>query len=257
MKLLKLLRLALSVYLLTGLALFFLQRSVIYQPTAPVQHPYETLTLEQTEASIQSLITHPNQDDVIIYFGGNAEHVVYTAADFKQAFPNHSTYLMQYRGYGESSGQANETALYQDALRLYEAIMKNQPTTITVIGRSLGSGVATYLASQKPIDQLVLVTPFDSIAAVAQNLLPMFPIQWLLHDHYDSKSRAGMIESKTLVIAATQDQVIPWPHTAALIQALNPNKTAVVKIDAGHNNLDLKSAYLTSIQTFMGCNQSC
>jgi hypothetical protein len=257
MKLLKLLRLVLSIYFLTGLGLYFLQRSVIYQPTAPVNHCYETLTLKLPEASIQSLVIHPNQADVIIYFGGNAEQVAYTAADFEQTFPNHTTYLLQYRGYGESTGQASESALYQDAINLYAAIMRTEPKTVTVIGRSLGSGVASYLASQRPIDQLVLVTPFDSIRSVAQSMLPVFPIQWLLHDHFDSISRADQIKAETLIITATQDRVIPAQHSTRLISALNAENTAVVNIEAGHNDLDLEPEYLNSIQSFISCYQIC
>ena len=89
---------------------------------------------------------------------------------------------------------------------------------ITVIGRSLGSGIATYLASQRPVSRLLLITPYDSIANVAAGRLPMFPVHWLLLDKYESWRYAPQITAPTRILAAEHDDVIPRLHTDALLR---------------------------------------
>lgn len=253
----KLFKSLLLIYLLLGTLVFFMQRSMIYHPVPAIEHQFDGLVINNQNVQVQSLITNKQNNHVIIYFGGNAEQVVYSATDFEHHFPNHVTYLMQYRGYGDSEGKPTEADLFSDALKLFDETKKTNPDSITVIGRSLGSGVASYLASQRAVDKLVLVTPFDSIRKVAEKMLPMFPVKLMIKDSFDSASRALGINAETLVIVATEDQVIQWSHTENLIQALNSETTQVVKIKAGHNDLDLKPKYMSSIQTFINCHQSC
>ncbi len=195
-------------------------------------------------------MTHEQADHAILYFGGNAENVAYTAGDFFQEFPQHTTYLMKYRGYAGAAGSASETALYADALALFDQI-KDQHNQVKVIGRSLGSGIATYLASQRPVDHVVLVTPFDSIRNVAQSMMPVFPMQWLLKDHYDSEARADQLNAPTMVVMATKDQVIKAAHTQKLIQAIPQHQLHFTQIHAGHNDLDLSPKYFSEIRTFL------
>lgn len=236
--------------LLLLLSLYLLQRHMIYQPTPLLAHDFQTVEVKHQGQTTEALLTHAAQQHAIIYLGGNAENVIYAAADFNQSLPTHSTYLMKYRGYAGASGQATEDNLYADVLALYDAI-RVKHTSISVIGRSLGSGVATYLATEREVQQLILITPFDSITAVAQKLLPMFPVSWLLQDRFDSHSRAGLIQNQTLVIVAEQDQVIHQQHSDALIEALSNSPLQVKRIQAGHNDLDFDGSYFTTIQQFL------
>lgn len=238
------------IYLLLLLALYLLQRHMLYQPTPLVAHDFQTVEVKHQGQTTEALLTQPSQKQAVIYFAGNAEQVVYTATDFYHHLPEHSTYLMKYRGYSGAEGQATEQNLYADALALYDAIQA-QHQEITVVGRSLGSGVATYLASKRAVHRLVLITPFDSITAVAQNLLPVFPVNWLLQDHYDSKSRAASIQADTMVIIAEHDQVIPRNNTNALLASFVPSQLQVLSIDAGHNDLDFDHRYFDTIQQFL------
>ncbi|WP_223787954.1 alpha/beta hydrolase [Marinicella meishanensis] len=255
MNLIGLLKSILIIYLLLGLLLYLFQRHMIYLPTAATAHNFTALEINQGHP-IQALVTHDRAQQAILYFGGNAENVAYTAGDFFQEFPQHSTYLMQYRGYAGTAGSPSEPALFADALALYDAVKQKHPC-IKVIGRSLGSGVATYLASQRPVDQLVLVTPFDSIRNVAQAMLPIYPMDWLLKDHYDSLTHIQQVQADTLVIAATQDRVIPPARTQNLIQSIPDHRLSTIEIPAGHNDLDLNPAYFQSIKNFFNCQQRC
>ncbi len=223
---------------------------MIYKPTPYVDHNFETFQFKHQDQTSEALLTTANKPNAIIYFGGNAENIIYTVPDLEHHFPNHSSYLLKYRGYAGAAGNPTEDDLYLDALALYDQV-KLKHSQITVIGKSLGSGVATYVASERHVDQLVLVTPFDSIRAVATDLFPFLPIQWLIKDHHDSKSRVAKIKAPILVIIADQDRVVPMARTESLLESTPKSKLKIVTLNAGHNDLDLVPNYFSSIQEFL------
>jgi uncharacterized protein len=161
----------------------------------------------------------------LLYFGGNAEDVSYNVAEFAAQFPQHDLYLPHYRGYGGSTGKPSEASLYADALALYAFLHERHGAQLqlTVVGRSLGSGVAVYLASQRSVKRLVLITPYDSIANVAAGHYPFMPIQWLIKHRFDAAMFAPAIKTPTLILQAEQDFVIPPHHSTTLALAF-PNK---------------------------------
>ena len=108
-----------------------------------------------------------------------------TSRRFRAAFPDRSLFLVNYRGYGGSSGQPSEAALFADALAIFDHV-RREHSEIAVMGRSLGSGVAVLVASERPVEQLVLVTAFDSLVNVAREYLRWLPVGRLLRDRYDS-----------------------------------------------------------------------
>ncbi len=158
---------------------------------------------------------------LLIYFGGNAEEVSWLM-EHHARIPGWSLLLMNYRGYGASGGKPSETSLFADALSIYDA-MSARPEfrgeRIAVMGRSLGSGVAVYLASQRPVAGAILVTPYDSITHVAQVHYPFLPVRWLLRHPFDSLARAPSLRQRALVLAAEEDAVIPPRHARTLYEA--------------------------------------
>ena len=105
-----------------------------------------------------------------------------------------------------------------DALAIFDHAKGRHPEgEITVIGRSLGSGVASYVAAERPVSKLVLVTPFDSLAAVAAGHYPWLPVDWLLQDRYDAGRHLADFTGPLLVIRAGNDRVVPPARTDALV----------------------------------------
>jgi pimeloyl-ACP methyl ester carboxylesterase len=240
----------LLIYVLVGAVLFFYQRKLIYFPTANIPHNYEQLQLTHENVTLEIIVLNQGKKEAILYFGGNAEAVVYSAEDFLSVFPLQTVYLLNYRGYGGSSGQPSEAGIFADALFLFDKVLEKQ-AIISVIGRSLGSGVATYLASKRPVEKMALISPFDSITSVAQNIYMIFPVFLMLLDKYDSISRVKEIEAKTIILVAEHDEVIPRKHSQRLIDEFPPEQISVKIIaDSGHNDISNKVEYYQHLKDF-------
>jgi len=224
--------------------LFFQQRSLIYQPQPrTVIDGSAMLTLRVDGAEVLVTTLPRPGDKALVYFGGNAEDVSFGLPAIAAAFPDHSIYLMHYRGYGGSSGKPTEAALFSDAVALFDEVHAGH-ASILVIGRSLGSGVATYLASVRPVARLVLVTPYDSLAAVAAQHYPFFPVRWLMLDKFESWRYAERVTAPTLIVAAQFDEVIPATSTRALLPHFRPGlATFKVIAETSHNSISESTEY--------------
>ncbi|MEA3433585.1 MAG: alpha/beta hydrolase, partial [Campylobacterota bacterium] len=159
---------------------------------------------------------------------------------------------MDYRGYGGSTGEPTEEGLYSDALKLYDTI-KPKHSRISIGGRSLGSSIATYVAAHREVSKLALITPFDSIVNVANGRYPIYPVSFLLHDKYDSKSRVKNIRAKTFIVMAQNDKIITRERTQQLIDAFDPSQLEVMIIEnRGHNDISSDAKYYKIMQDFIG-----
>ena len=240
----------LLIYVLAGAVLFFYQRKLLYFPTAKISHDYEKQQLNHDNVTLEVIVLNQGQKEAIIYFGGNAESVIYSAKIFLDAFPRQTVYLLNYRGYGASSGQPCEKGFFADSLFLFDKVLEKQ-STISVIGRSLGSGVATYLASKRPVNKMVLISPFDSITSIAQNNFMIFPMFLMLLDKYDSINRVKDIKAETLVLIAENDDVIPRINAQRLNDKF-PSEQLTVKIiaDSSHNDIFEKVEYYQYLKDY-------
>ena len=239
-------------YVGTGLFLYINQRSLLYFPTPNIATPYTQITFQNEGESIHTIVLNRGHKNAILYFGGNAESMARSSDEIARQFPSFTVYLMDYRGYGGSTGEANEQGLYSDALKLYDTI-KPRHKQISIGGRSLGSGIATYVAAHREVAKLALITPFDSIINVAQEMYPIFPISFLLHDTYDSLSRIEEIKATTLIVIAQKDNVIRRERTQQLIDAFDRGQLQVMTIqNRGHIDISSDARYYKMMQDFIG-----
>ena len=221
-------------------ALFFLQRSLIYFPQ-PAPAPAGGAVMKLPVAGGDVLVSVRAHADAgagaLLYFGGNAENVAFSLPALAQAFPDRALYLLHYRGYGGSAGAPSEAALLDDARALFDRVQARHGD-VAAMGRSLGTGIAVRLASERAVSRLVLVTPYDSLQALAAQQFPLFPVRWLLQDKFESDRYAPRIAVPTLIVAAEHDEVIPRASTERLHRRFGAGVATMHVVPAtGHNTI--------------------
>lgn len=243
---------AVFAYLALCAFLYMRQRTMLYYPTIAVTYAgAESFWLSNEGQRLKVWHISGNSDKALIYFGGNAEDVSINIPQFKALFGNYSIYLHNYRGYGGSTGAPTENGLVSDARALFDHL-QDKHEHISVMGRSLGTGVAIALASERRVNRLVLVTPYDSMAHLASTYYPFFPVSLLLKDTYDSLSRSTGIDIPTLLLIAEHDEIIPRRISESLSSALKSVHTTVTVIrGAGHNTIETFPSYEKALTAFL------
>ncbi|MBI3898419.1 MAG: alpha/beta fold hydrolase [Gammaproteobacteria bacterium] len=230
------------------IAIFFFQRSLIYFPTqTDAGADKRTTTLHVPGAELKVSTRMLDSDNALLYFGGNAEDASAKLPILSGAFPNHSLYLLHYRGYSGSTGTPSEEFLIADALALFDKVHSDHKNVV-VIGRSLGSGVAIHLASVRPVARLVLVSPFDSLVDIAAKKFPYFPIRWLLRDKFESWCYAPKVSAPTVILSVEDDEIVPRESTMRLLSRF-PKGIAVLTGITGvsHNKIWDSPAYVPAL----------
>jgi pimeloyl-ACP methyl ester carboxylesterase len=240
-----------ALYAALCLLVFLTQRSQMYFPVPESAAPgAASLLLAAEGAQLKIWTVERPGPAALFYFGGNAEDVGASIATFAERLPGHSLYFVNYRGYGGSTGEPSERDLVADAIALYDRLHPRH-ARISVLGRSLGSGVAVQLAAGRDVERLVLVTPFDSLVDVARSHFRWLPVGLLMQDRYESASSAPAIDAETLVVIAEEDEVIPRARSDALVDALPTRPRVVVLEGARHNEIDLDPRYLDEVTAFV------
>lgn len=224
--------------------IFFSQRSLIYFPQPRSNHDAAIMTLPSSAGPILVSTRPATSSEAVIYFGGNAEDVSADLPAFSTEFQNDAIYLLHYPGYGGSAGHPTEKSITSAACALFDEVHR-QHANVILIGRSLGTGVAVHVASERSVVRLVLVTPYDSLVDVANAHYPFLPNRWLMIDKYDSWMYAPQVTAPTRIIVARDDEIIPRASTERLrTRFTKTNVSYVVVPGVGHNTISDIPDYL-------------
>lgn len=231
--------------------LWRLQRHLIYYPGGPVPPVADVLPgwSEVTLTTIDGLdlgawYREPQSGSgtpVVVVFPGNAG----TRADRVQlgsrlAGDELGVLLVDYRGYGGNPGSPSETGLAADARAAIGFLAEAAPDhPIAYFGESLGAAVAVELAVVEPPAALVLRSPFTSMADMARVHFPPGPPRFLLRDRFPSDERIGDVESPVLVIAGSEDSIVPLAQSRELYDLAREPKEFVIVHGADHNDAEL------------------
>ena len=245
------LKFSLVFYLIITALLYVSQRKMLYFPTENNAIPSDLqFILNVNGQQLQAWRVNPGKSQVLLYFGGNAESVEGNIDEFSRLFPNYTLYLVAYRGYGTSTGTPSVMVLNQDALAIYDQLATKY-AKVSVMGRSLGTGVAVHLSANRKIDKMILITPFDSILNVAQDIYWMFPLSILLKDKFESWRKVKHINSQTLILIAEHDEVIPAKYGENLVSYFISGKVKMKIIKgASHNNIGQFQTYQQALIQF-------
>lgn len=191
----------------------------------------------------------------LLFFHGNAGNIsgrLEAARLFNRL--GLSVLLFDYRGYGQSTGTPSEAGLYSDAEAAWQELNRrsqgDRPRLI--YGRSLGTGPATWLASQTSPAALILESPFTSIPDVAAQHYSFLPVHLLATNRFDNRARIEQINVPLLILHSPTDEVIPFSHGQTLYDAARQPKS-LVRLDGGHNDGHLATGarYSDSLGQFL------
>ena len=233
-----------AIYFLLCLYLYFMQDSMIFFTARANENLYQQwksqeFTVQSTGHKLHGWLyenPHIDKNSALIYFGGNAEDVIYNMDDASRYKVN-KLFFTNYAGYGNSTGKPSEDTLYTDALTVFDQLVQQhqlEPATTFVMGRSLGSAVASHVASQRKTAGVILVTPFTNMPDLAVNFYKIFPVRWLLKYRFDTQQQLQQTSSPVLLIAAAQNA-----------------ETPVIIPQSGHNTLHLSPQYFDAINQFI------
>lgn len=182
--------------------------------------------------------------DLVIGFGGNAQDANLLGQDLAARVLDADVAVFHYRGYGPSGGQPSEESLLKDAVAIHDHLVERlKPERVFGVGVSLGSAVATWLSSQRELAGMVLVTPFDSIAAIARENYPWVPVNLLLKHRFSSVEFMAGNRTPVAVISAGLDRTVRPERTLALIERLENLVFNAIIDDATHNTILLEEEY--------------
>jgi len=136
---------------------------------------------------------------------------------------------------------SNETTLYSDSLEIYDYLTARDDINdknVVVMGRSIGTGVATYLAQNRRVSAVILSTPYDTLESVIQEKCPILPVSLIFSHKYDSIGRAPLIKQPLLVLVGGKDNIIPNWHSERLKEAWGGEVTYHKLPDEDHNTID-------------------
>jgi uncharacterized protein len=246
------------VFYLCCVALMYLgQERLIFHPTSSAhqRHQYrqvEGYSLQRGPVTLGGWLLHPERasDKLLIYYGGNAEDVFLNIEEYQAI--EAATLFVAYRGYGPSGGKPGEQELYGDALAVFDDMAsRKQPRQVFLIGRSLGSALASYVAAHRPVQGVVLITPFDSLAEVARGHYPWLPVDWLLKHRFPSADFATAITCPVLVIYGGRDQVVTPQRTENLLRHLPGTTKQLFLPQAEHGTIDMHGDYWRALLAFL------
>jgi uncharacterized protein len=175
---------------------------------------------------------------LILGFGGNAWNGQDVAEYLHELYPEHDVVVFHYRGYAPSTGEPSGKALIADAPLAYDAaVSRTKPSRVIGVGFSIGTGVVAQLSAQRKLDGLILVTPFDSLKAVAQSMYPWLPIGPFFAHEIDAATPLKDSTIPVAIIAAERDQIVTQERTEALRKALPKPAFDRTICSAGHNDI--------------------
>lgn len=235
-----------AAYLVAAGYLYFFQDGMIFptpndQIGAEADENFSQIEIQTPDGEKLFALHHPSQNGeaTIIIFHGNGDAAIHQKPrGGKLIDAGFGVLLAEYRGYPGSTGTASESGLFTDALAIYDFIQNQQPQEVGLYGHSLGTGVSTYLASERDIFALVLEGPFDALAAVAADRYPWIPVWQLIKHKFQSDIYIKDLDAKILIMHGDLDRTVPIKHGRRLYE-MAPKGTEFIEFEGGeHSNLE-------------------
>ena len=249
-------------YLVINLFIYFYQRNLLYNPSEnnylndKINFNYKEIFIE-TDKNIRLKSWFINKDlkkfKTLVFFHGNAGNLlnrVYKLNELNKLDIN--ILLISWRGFSGNKGKPSEKNLYYDAKQIIDWLKERglDNEDIVLYGESLGTGVATELASKNDFGGIILESPFTSMADTAKIYYPYLPVNLLLRDRYDSKSKIKDIKTPILIMHGKMDNIVPQKMGLELFEKANNPKYGYFP-DKDDHMMEYNKQLLNKIELFI------
>ncbi|MCY7422886.1 MAG: alpha/beta hydrolase [Chitinophagaceae bacterium] len=258
------LKIILLVYCLVGIAIYYAQDFLILQPTTHTKdyvyqfsQPHKEVNIAVDATTniniVQFTQPHAQSKGVVLYFHGNKGNIQ-RYARFVPRFTNngYEVWMIDYPGYGKSTGAFSEDRVYDWSLVMYNLARKRFSTdSIIIYGKSLGTGMATQLASIRDSKYLILETPYYSFTSLVHTWFWMYPLSKMLHYKFPSNEYLKKVTAPVVIFHGTKDELIPYDNAIKLKEVLKKQDNFITIEGGTHRNLNLFLTMQTKLDALL------
>jgi uncharacterized protein len=263
-KIFRWIKIIIILYCAIGIALFYLQEFFLFHPEKLardyVRHfdmPFQEINIPFNENDTMNMVQFFPKDSlrkgVVLYFHGNKQNIE-RYAKFVNIFTKHGyeVWMEDYPGFGKSTGKRTEKKLYEQAMAIYRmAKGKYSNDSIILYGKSFGTGIAAYVASQTKAKQLILETPYYSIPDLFSSYAPIYPTQRMSTYKIPSFEYLEKVNYPITIFHGTNDGVIPYSNAKKLKILLKPTDIFITVPGATHQNINATKIYFEIMDSLL------
>lgn len=249
-KFFKWLQIFIIIYVLIGAAFYFLQDAILFHPVSLKKdhnynfpEPHRDISIPINDQDNINLVDFSSTDTVtrgvVLYFHGNKKNISWYSK-YIPYFTRHGyqVLMIDYPGYGKSTGKLTEKKLYYWALQVYKIAHKRfSADSIIIYGKSMGTGIAAQLASIRDCKRLILETPYYDFPSVISHYFPIYPVRWMIRYDLPTYDYIKNVDAPITIFQGTKDRLVTYNNAKRLKPFLKPGDEFIKVKGAGHNNL--------------------
>ncbi len=259
---LKWLNILLFIYLLGGIAFYYFQDRLLFHPRQvardqPYNFPFPNreINISFDSASNINIIqfTVPEPRGVVLYLHGNKNNISWYA-NYATNFTSrgYEVWMLDYPRFGKSTGILSEQRLHDYSEQIYGlARARFAADSIIIYGKSLGTGLAAWLASKRTCKRLILECPYYSMTSLVAHYLPIYPVTTLMRFRMPTYSYLELVNAPITIFHGTNDVLIPYSNAERLKEVMQAKDEFVPIPDAGHNNLNDSKVFQRKLDSLL------
>ncbi|NII23476.1 alpha/beta hydrolase [Pseudoflavitalea sp. X16] len=252
------------IYCIIGIGIFYGQDKILFHPEPLDRNynynfhtPYKEVNIPYATGVNMSVVQFTTSDSmpkgVVLYFHGNRQNIG-RYAPFAPAFTKqgYEVWMIDYPGYGKSTGPFTEQRLYDWALTFYKlARARFKPDSIVLYGKSMGTGIATQLAAIRDCKHLVLETPYYSFPSITGMYFPIYPVERIIRFKIPTWQYMQQVTAPVTIFHGTDDGVIRYSNAQRLLPYLKPGDQFITIEGGSHNNLSEYPVYQQKLDSLL------
>lgn len=258
-------KIVIILYCLVGIGLYYMQEKLIFHPEVLAGNyqfnfpfPFREVNLPYTRNSTINIVQFPAADSaaakgVVLYFHGNGQNITRYASHAPLFTKNnYEVWMIDYPGYGKSTGELTEQMLYDWAMIFYKLARARFPKEkIILYGRSLGTGIAAQLASVRDCKALILEAPYYSLPSLATSKVLIYPTNQMIKYKFPNYKFLQEVTAPVIIFHGTDDGLVPISQSKKLQPLLKKTDEFVPVEKAGHNNVMFFEQYITKLDSLL------